>query len=395
MIIERDKPSLKAGNFYFILIVLFFPFGLLFYNYLGIQFIDEIVVLFLTLYWITRKGFTKEFKILLSIFFFYLLYSLFYTKINGYIAPFYDLQQQIKPYIVILATLSLKPRFQSWQIRIIKKVIIFCSIILLVVYLAGEGAQFAILGHPASAAITSFTLGSYYLYFSDRKKKDVTVAMSIILCGLFSLKFKLFGEVCIFIGVYFFLKKKIIRLNLKYLICGGLLFACMLYIVWDKFQSYYIQGFSDESALARPILYKTSWSILCDYIPFGSGLGTFANEASRVFYSPIYEMYGIDNVWGLAIDDGAMFAADTFFPILAQYGFMGIFLFALFWKHIYMQVKNISNLQNYKIGLILLGTLVIESTSDSSMLSNRGVLIMILLGLCCNAHPPHRVVKRS
>lgn len=379
-------PSLKAGTFYFFIIILFFPFGLLFYNFLGIQYIDEFVALFLTLYWISKKGFTEEFKILLSIFLFYLLYSLFCVRINGYIAPFYDLQQQIKPYIVILATLSLKPRFQSWQIKIIKKVIIFCSIILFMVYLSGESAQYAILGHPGSAAITSFTLGSYYLYFSNRRKRDVIVATSILLCGLLSLKFKLFGEVCIFVGVYFFLKRKITKFNFKYLLYSILLLACMLYIVWDKFQIYFIQGFTDESGLARPILYKTSWKILCDYIPFGSGLGTFANEASRVFYSPIYEMYGIDNVWGLTAEDGAPFAADTFFPILAQFGFMGIFLFAIFWKYIYLKIRDIRDLQDYKIGLIVLGTLIIESTSDSSMLSNRGVLIMILLGLCCKCN---------
>lgn len=381
MLIQTNK-SLKSGYIYFYIIILFFPFGLLVYNYFNIQYIDEFITLFLTLYWITKKGFTKSFKRLLLVFIFYLFYSLVITKINGNIAPFYDLQQQIKPYIVLLATLSLKPQFQPWQIQIIRKIIVTTAIILFLVYLSDKEVLYIVLGHPAYAATTSLTLGLYYLYFSDYKKKDIVIVLIILLCGLLSFRSKYYGEFCLFIGVYFFLGR--IKLNFKFLIYSILMLSCILYFIWDKFNYYFIQGFTEESGLARPILYKTSWNILCDYIPFGSGLGTFADEASRVFYSPIYEMYNIDNVWGLSLKDNAAFATDTFFPILAQFGFAGIFLFIIFWRDIYLKVKNIANIKFYKIGIIILGCIFIESTSDSSMLSNRGILILILLGLCCN-----------
>lgn len=385
--------SLHAGKIYFWIFIVFFPFGLLFYNYFGLTYIDEIIVLLLTIYWIKVKGITKELKILVSVFLFYLLYSIFITRINGNIAPFYDLQQQIKPYIVILATLSLKPQFTALQVRILKKYIIVSAIILFFIYIGGEEAMFVILGHPSVGAITSLTLGLFYLYLSNKDKTSLIISMVIILCGIFSMKSKLFGEVCVFIGIYFFLKKRVKRISLKYLIYGSGLIACIIYIVWEKFSFYYMVGFTDDSNIARPVLYKTAWNILCDYIPFGSGLGTFADEASRVFYSPIYRMYGIDGVWGLSLEKSS-FIADTFFPILAQYGFAGIMLFIMFWKYVYMKVKNIPNFKNYKIGLILLTCLFIESTSDSSMLSNRGVLIMILLAFCCNSYTLDNVYKR-
>ena len=56
-----------------------------------------------------------------------------------------------------------------------------------------------------------------------------------------------------------------------------------------------------------------------DYIPFGSGLGSFGTAAAAKEYSPLYYKYQLDNVWGLN-PENPMFLADAFYPTLAEFG---------------------------------------------------------------------------
>ncbi len=69
--------------------------------------------------------------------------------------------------------------------------------------------------------------------------------------------------------------------------------------------------------------------ILKRYPLLGSGMGSYANYASVAYYSPIYYQLGYEKIWGLG-PEMPEFAADTFLPVLAQYGLIGIFLFYLF-----------------------------------------------------------------
>lgn len=48
-----------------------------------------------------------------------------------------------------------------------------------------------------------------------------------------------------------------------------------------------------------------------DYVPFGSGLGSFGTAASAKEYSPLYYKYHMDDVWGLTLEN-PMFLADAF-----------------------------------------------------------------------------------
>ena len=101
--------------------------------------------------------------------------------------------------------------------------------------------------------------------------------------GLLSYKAKFFSEY--FIAIYLFLwrKTKIKLLSLNFIGSLILCITLILFIIWDKFDFYFISGFQEDNGLARPLLYKTSFDILKDYFPFGSGLGTFCNEASKIF----------------------------------------------------------------------------------------------------------------
>lgn len=102
-----------------------------------------------------------------------------------------------------------------------------------------------------------------------------------------------------------------------------------------RFQSYFGHG-ADEGV--RVLMYVTAFDIARDYFPLGSGAGTFGSYPSRsLFYSPIYDHYGLSNLYGASrfFSDYLM---DTFWPkVLGESGFFGAvaylgFLGLLIWR---------------------------------------------------------------
>lgn len=111
------------GNFYTIFIILFILLGLLFYDCLGIQLIDELLVAILALFTLlvrlnSDKKFSKEMGAFIVISLFYLIYSII-LKITSPIAILYDFQQQVKPFVVFYCTSYLNPQFNKRQIKVI------------------------------------------------------------------------------------------------------------------------------------------------------------------------------------------------------------------------------------------------------------------------------------
>lgn len=121
-----------------------------------------------------------------------------------------------------------------------------------------------------------------------------------------------------------------------------------------------------------------------DYLPFGPGFGTYADIGAALYYSPLYYKYQLDSVFGLSPNNG-MYLCDTFFPDLAQFGIVGICIFFYFWYWIFVLLrrnyrKN-GNLKLFKIGLLIIGFLMIESTSATTFVQSQGLMVMFLLAL--------------
>ena len=118
---------------------------------------------------------------------------------------------------------------------------------------------------------------------------------------------------------------KHIKLNFKNVMAILLLLTVIVAVAYKKIELYFIEGIATEvngnegeqDFLARFVLYATSFDILKDYFPFGSGLASFATHASGEYYSGIYEEYEIDTVWGLS-KTYHKFIADTYYPSLAE-----------------------------------------------------------------------------
>jgi len=368
------------GKFYTSFIVCYILFALLLYDWISIlQYADEFLTLILVFYYILKKKayIQREFAFFLLVVCFYIFYSIG-LRVNSYPSVFYDLQQQIKPYLVFYCTLGLAPCFTKKQMKLLKNIAIlavFCSFLIFVPYYWEDVES-------ASLATSIVVCSLLYYFFSTSGSKN-KIMIFLFLFGIISGKSKFYGELIIAIYLFLMCKHKLNFSSLKTYVVTVIAIVVILFSTWQRFSYYYIDGFERED-IARPMLYKTGGQILIDYFPCGSGLGTFANEASRVFYSPLYYKYSLNEVWGLSEDEPG-FIADAFYPTLTQIGFIGILFFLLFWYRKYLAIRGAS-LEYYKLGMMIILFLFIESVADSTYLSNRGLLLFLLLALVLNSN---------
>jgi hypothetical protein len=237
-----------------------------------------------------------------------------------------------------------------------------------------------------AAAVMAVSLCHFYCSrFTLSDKLTFILLLSI---GLLSGRSKFYGffVMSIFVLIFFSTKAQF-KWNARNIMIVATMLVVITLVAWNKIYFYFFQAITEEvdrDMVARYVLYVTAPEILYDYFPFGSGLASYGTFASGLYYSPIYGEYGIDEVWGIT-KTYYSFIADTYYPSLAQFGVVGIALYIIFWVYIckkairfYRKTKNLHYL--ILVGLIV-GYMAIEGTTDSTLISNRGVFIMMLLAL--------------
>lgn len=338
---------------------------------------------------------------LMGIMIFYLIYSFTAVHFNTARSILFDLTVQLKPYIPVAVILAIKPKFNTLDRKIIKKVAVINSLILSIGLILGNKVTVSLVFHPTYSGIIILISALFYLYCSidengQVSQKTLKFVFLIISTGLLCLRAKYYG-IYIFVIFFFFLYKPGImrHFTLKHTIGFVALFLIVLAVSWHKIQYYFLTGESGSfdptviESYARPVLYLTGFQILFDYFPFGTGLGSFATAGSALDYSDVYYEYGIDKVHGLAPNLDFNFICDTFFPALAEFGIAGIILFIYFWVWVYEYLRIMIRLNptRYKyefiIGAILILFLMIENVAAATFTGNCGFVAMILLSLVC------------
>jgi hypothetical protein len=244
------------------------------------------------------------------------------------------------------------------------------------------------MGHPAYYA-ASVIATSMCLFlcrpFTVRNKILFLLFLSI---GLLSGRSKFYGFYAFTAFViFFFSNTRQIGWNLR----NGLILLCMigavLFVAREKIYFYFYQTVTEEidkDMVARYVLYTTAPEVLHDYFPFGSGLASYGTYASGLYYSPLYEKYGIEGVYGMT-KSYYSFIADTYYPSLAQFGVAGILLYIGFWMYILKKAfacyRKTGNIQLITLVILITGFFGIEGTTDSTFTSHRGFLTLMLLGM--------------
>lgn len=381
------------SKFYTWFWIIYFPVCIAFTYVVNFDWSDEILTVALLGYAFMKqrflvkdKGRTTEINIYIGLMIFYLVYSLL-IQVTTFRGVYLDLLQQLRPYAVFYLTWMMVPDFSPKQKKRIKWVMLFSFFGYLILFKI-KPSVVTPYGGGESAALGQIALccAMIYYLFSKQTKRNRNIAILIMLLGLISGKSKYFGECVVFITLMMFVKSKINFTSVSTLLKVAALGCVVIFFTWTKFNAYYVEGFqSDAAEMARPLTYETGVKIMFqDYIPFGSGLGSFGTSAAAKEYSPLYYDYQLNNVWGLT-PENPMFLADAFYPTLAEYGVVGLFFFLWFWKRRLWECNKIPNIVYYRMALMAILALALESTADSSYLSGKGMGYFMVLALCLNS----------
>ena len=382
---------MKISVFYTWFWILYIPLCILFYDRVN-DYVDEFMTLALALYTLTKLNkrssskAQKEIVVYVVLVVLYFLYSMS-LRINSTNALLLDMQQQVRPYVVFYCTYLLAPTFKKWQSNLMITVLTVCMGAYVLMSLYGFRISTFGLQTPAIGQ-ASLMVSMLYLFCYGDKGDNKWIALIIVAIGLLSGKSKVLGEFIAFVGVFFILKNKLNLTSAKSILQLLLLVVIVLFFTWTKFNAYYVEGLSKEEVGqmdARPASYAVAGDIILkDYVPFGSGFASFATNAAAVHYSPLYYKYKLDDIWGLS-PDNPMFIADAYYPTLAQFGLVGIFFFLWFWIRRYKEVANKKEKIYYKVGLMCILALALESTADTSYLSGKGMGYFMMLAMCIRA----------
>ena len=381
------------SKFYTWFWIIYFPVCIAFTYVVNFDWSDEILTVALLGYAFMKqrflvkdKGRTTEINIYIGLMIFYLVYSLL-IQVTTFRGVYLDLLQQLRPYAVFYLTWMMAPDFSPKQKKRIKWVMLFSFFGYLILFKI-KPSVVTPYGGGESAALGQIALccAMIYYLFSKQTKRNRNIAILIMLLGLISGKSKYFGECVVFIALMMFVKSKINFTSVSTLLKVAALGCVVIFFTWTKFNAYYVEGFqSDAAEMARPLTYETGMEIMFkDYIPFGSGLGSFGTAAAAKEYSPLYYDYQLNNVWGLT-PENPMFLADAFYPTLAEFGIVGLFFFLWFWKRRLWECNKIPNIVYYRMALMAILALALESTADSSYLSGKGMGYFMVLALCLNS----------
>lgn len=381
------------AKFYTWFWIIYFPVCIAFTEIVNFDWSDEILTVLLLLYAITKQRFLvkdkkrmMEINIYIGLMIFYLVYSMT-IRVTTTRGIMLDILQQLRPYAVFYLTWMMAPQFSPKQQKRIKWVMLLSFFGYLFAF-KFKASLVTPYGGEESAALGQIALccAMIYYLFSKQTKKNRNIAIIIMLLGLVSGKSKYFGECVCFIALVMFVKSRINFTSVSTLLKLAALGAVVIFFTWTKFNAYYVEGFQEDAQeMARPITYQTGMKIMFhDYIPFGSGLGSFGTAAAAKEYSPIYYKYHLDEIWGLN-PENPMFLADAFYPTMAEYGIVGLFFFLWFWKRRLWETNKIPNLIYYRMALMCILALALESTADSSYLSGKGMGYFMILALCLNS----------
>lgn len=255
----------EIASFFTLYWIVYFPTCIAYNELPGFSSIDEVMTVILMAYTAAKYGtrYTnnrpwKEFMAFLGILAFYIVYSLLFGR-NVPEAVWLDLVQEIRPYSIIYCTWILNPQFTRKQ----KKLMLATMVVTLFSWIiyhpqtldATVEAEFPVLGQLAICT------GMAYYLFTKETRVNRWIALGIALTGMLAPKFKFMGEVVCFVAMIFFLKKRLNFRSPKTVVYLVLLVTVILFVVWQRFDAYYVTGLSDEN-LARPMTYKTGLQII-------------------------------------------------------------------------------------------------------------------------------------
>ena len=378
-----------SGTLFCIVFIAYMLFGVLFYELRVFTYIDEAMAILIAIYaswqmFVRRVPFNKPFIIWLIISFFYLAYS-FVIKSNVPQAIVSDFVMQSKPYLVFFGLMCVQPKLSRQHFYILQTACWLFIALVIFIYIEHPSDRVVatsgvLLTGEALSALTILLGILFYLCSDGKLLSSKIISLLIMSVGVLSATSKFWATLVCAAAILLFVNKPI-KFNLKYLLLGGAAMTIIFMIVKDEFFFYFVEDFEYTT---RPMLYIKMWDVLADYIPFGSGFGTYANPASMTWYSPLYTKYDLDTIWGLEDGGEISFASDAYYPIFAQFGYVGIALFVCFFIYLFWRMNKLysitQDIKRYRVSLMIICYIIIQATSNA-LANERSVIAMAILVL--------------
>lgn len=229
-------------------------------------------------------------------------------------------------------------------------------------------------GHPTYfAGICAFLIAVMTIYHVNRYR--VYILMDLVMM-VFTLRSKAIGSAIVYILLYIIVKKLHGKLKIWQIVIIGIIGATC---AWSQIYFYFINL---RGQSARSVMLLTSFLIMRDYFPIGTGFATYASHSAAVNYSPVYSKYGFELMYELRNSTEGTFFDDQFWPIIfGQTGAIGticyIYILALLFRKIQKLYKI--NADTYISGLFAFIYLIISSIAEPAF--NNSVAIPLAMAI--------------
>lgn len=223
------------------------------------------------------------------------------------------------------------------------------------------------------SSILIISLVIFHIYSFYMKKTLILMKAITLILILFTFRGKSIGFIATYLMVVFFINRynKISRKSLFVLAFLGILGG------YFQIRYYFL-----DNVTPRALFLVNGIITANDFFPLGAGYSTFGSNMAKVNYSPLYEKYGFDQVWGMNQDE-QQFLNDNFWPmIMGQYGWIGLVIYVGILLLMFKIVNNEINHKQLKIaGFSLLFLLVYSSVGGPIFVHYIGCVSIIVFSL--------------
>lgn len=374
-----------------------------------LKFSDELACLLLGVIAVAQcviEGRWRMFSLLwaiIGIFAFYLLYTLIFCRFNTAGAVCADFLIELKPYVPFAVMLGLAPAFTTVELVVLKWLAVVNASAATVIMLTGLTEP--VIHHLLYGGGVIFVSMLVYVFACSTldggrlTRRSLITATVMLLCGLACTRSKYYGEAVVALFFLWIYRPGMLRhIGLRQIATVGAVLALVAAVSWSKFDFYFITGASEGldrdsvQSFARPALYATALLIMASYLPFGSGLASFASFYSIHPYSKLYFQYGLNRIYGLS-PHNSEFVCDAFYPSLAQFGVAGVGLFVVFWIKVAAMLRRLVRSDSlrfrypFAVGSLIIVFIMIENIASTLFTQTIGLSAMCLLGIICGQSP--------
>lgn len=330
----------------------------------------------------------KQFIWLLCLYYFFGAISNIGSSLNNKLGSiFIDALTSYKPFLVFFLLKNLteenQGKFFVRKLTTLSKIYIFLASIFSVV------SQFVQLGMTSGER---FGIKAFHFYFENHSAFGISIIAATLLLavsgirnkdfvkfyflGLISLILTTKGVIYVYIIISFVLlfMIKVRKIRLFELVLLGVIVVSL--------SAYQINQYFYDTNSPRMVLILKSLDVAKEYLPLGSGFGTYGGEQASKNYSSLYNKYQLYNTYGLSKDEGTFLNDDYMAMILAQTGYAGYVCFLLLELHI-LSLINKSTLPNRSKSLVFAATimLLISTIATGIVKSINGVFLFSILGI--------------